>query len=78
MPAPGDYQPQALPAPSRTAEVDGYTVTLAGDLVPGSSSRLTLSVSRHGTPVTDLEPYLGAYGHLVTLRDGDLAYCTCT
>ena len=25
-------------------------------------------------PVTDLQPYLGAYGHLVALRDGDLAY----
>ena len=35
---------------------------------------LTLTVSRHGAPVTDLQPYLGAYGHLVTLREGDLAY----
>jgi hypothetical protein len=25
-------------------------------------------------PVTDLQPYLGAYGHLVALREGDLAY----
>ena len=25
-------------------------------------------------PVTDLQPYLAAYGHLVALRDGDLAY----
>jgi hypothetical protein len=24
--------------------------------------------------VTDLQPYLGAYGHLVALRTGDLAY----
>jgi hypothetical protein len=24
--------------------------------------------------VTDLQPYLGAYGHLVALREGDLAY----
>ncbi len=35
---------------------------------------LTLRVSRDGQPVTDLEPYLGAYGHLVALREGDLAY----
>ena len=55
-------------------EVDGYTVTLAGDLVAGQSSELTLSVSRDGVPVTDLQPYLAAYGHLVALRDGDLAY----
>ncbi|MFF5233587.1 hypothetical protein [Dactylosporangium sp. NPDC000521] len=74
VPAPGDYQPRALPAPLRTTTVDGYTVTVDGDLIPGTSSKLTLTVSRDGTPVTDLQPYLGAYGHLVALRDGDLAY----
>jgi hypothetical protein len=74
VPAAGDYQPRPLPAVSRTAEVDGYTVTLAGDLTAGASADLTLSVSRDGQPVTDLEPYLGAAGHLVALRDGDLAY----
>jgi hypothetical protein len=35
---------------------------------------VTLRVSRDGKAVTDLQPYLGAYGHLVALRDGDLAY----
>jgi hypothetical protein len=57
-----------------TAEVDGYTVRLDGELLPGQESELTLSVSRDGEPVTDLQPYLAAYGHLVALRDGDLAY----
>ncbi|PRX98059.1 hypothetical protein [Allonocardiopsis opalescens] len=71
---PGESEPRPLPEPRRTAEVDGYTVTLEGELVPGRTSELTLSVSRGGEPVTDLEPYLGAYGHLVALRDGDLAY----
>ena len=70
----GSYEPTPLPEPSTTTEVDGYTVRLDGDLVPGSESELTLSVSRDGQPVTDLQPYLGAYGHLVVLRDGDLAY----
>ena len=74
VPATGDYQPRPLPAAERSTTVDGYTVTLTGDLVPGGSSPLTLSVSKDGTPVTDLQPYLGAYGHLVALRDGDLAY----
>ncbi|WIV56052.1 hypothetical protein [Amycolatopsis nalaikhensis] len=69
----GDYQPAAY-APSRTARVDGYTVELAGDLTAGKTSPLTLTVSRDGVPVTDLQPYLGAYGHLVALREGDLAY----
>jgi len=70
----GDYRPQRLPAASRTAEVGDYTVALRGDLVPGVESELTLNVARDGVPVTDLQPYLGAYGHLVALRDGDLAY----
>lgn len=70
----GDYAPGPLPEPSRTAEVDGYEVTLDGDLVAGEESELTLSVRRDGVPVTDLQPYLAAYGHLVALRTGDLAY----
>ncbi|HYO41202.1 MAG TPA: hypothetical protein VER39_16260 [Nocardioidaceae bacterium] len=70
----GDYQPSTRQGLSRTAEIDGYTVTLDGDLEAGSDAMLTLSVRRHGEPVTDLQPYLGAYGHLVALRAGDLAF----
>jgi hypothetical protein len=70
----GGYAPAPLPAGTPTAEVDGFTVVLTGGLEAGAESELTLSVSRDGRPVTDLEPYLGAYGHLVVLRDGDLAY----
>lgn len=70
----GDYHPQPLPPSSKTTTVDDYTVTLTGDLSAGSSSKLTLSVSRGGAPVTDLQPYLAAYGHLVVLRPDDLAY----
>ncbi|WP_369131707.1 hypothetical protein [Modestobacter sp. I12A-02662] len=70
----GEHTPRPLPEPSAIAEIDGYTVALDGRLVPGTESRLTLSVARDGQPVTDLQPYLAAYGHLVALRDGDLAY----
>jgi hypothetical protein len=70
----GDYAPVPLPEPSRTAEVDGYEVILDGELVAGEESELTLTVRRDGAPVTDLQPYLDAYGHLVALRTGDLAY----
>ncbi|WP_188188899.1 hypothetical protein [Nonomuraea sp. SYSU D8015] len=72
--APGDFQPEPLPHVSRTATVDDYTVNLAGNVVAGQSSKLTLTVNKGGEPVTDLQPYLGAYGHLVALRAGDLAY----
>ncbi|WP_029150887.1 hypothetical protein [Microbacterium indicum] len=70
----GDLTPSPSTAESTVSEVDGYTVTLDGDLTAGQSSELTLSVARDGEPVTTLEPYLGAFGHLVVLRDGDLAY----
>ncbi|MFF2901949.1 hypothetical protein [Streptomyces sp. NPDC057966] len=70
----GAYRPAALPAPGTTAEVDGYRVALGGELRAGRSGELKLSISRNGRPVTDLQPYLGAYGHLVALRSGDLAY----
>ncbi|MFG1648626.1 hypothetical protein ACGFIE_01770 [Micromonospora sp. NPDC049275] len=71
---PGELTERPLPAPASSTTVDGYTVTLAGTPQPGRTSPLTLTVSRDGRPVTDLEPYLGAYGHLVALRRGDLAY----
>lgn len=72
--ASGTYKPHKLPAPGDTAEVNGYDVELDGGLRPGAASELKLKVSRDGKPVTDLQPYLGAYGHLVALRSGDLAY----
>jgi hypothetical protein len=62
------------PQPARVAEVDGFTVSVEGDLAAGSTSDLTLTVTRDGAPVTTLEPYLGAFGHLVALREGDLAF----
>jgi hypothetical protein len=71
---PGRVDTAGEPQPSRVAQVDGYTVRLTGDLVAGEHSPVRLEVSRAGRPVTDLQPYLGAYGHLVALRGGDLAY----
>jgi len=70
----GDYDPQALPPAAAATEVDGYAVTLSGTPNAGESSMLTLSVGNGDKPVTDLAPYLGAYGHLVALRASDLAY----
>lgn len=70
----GDYQPAARAEENRTAVVGPYKVTLDGDLSAGADAKLTLNVTKDGKPVTDLQPYLGAYGHLVALRGGDLAY----
>ena len=70
----GHYAPLALPEATGVARTGEYTVTLDGALVPGEASALTLTVNRNGSPVTDLQPYLAAYGHLVALRVGDLGY----
>ncbi|MET9733997.1 hypothetical protein ABZZ79_26090 [Streptomyces sp. NPDC006458] len=69
----GRYAPAALPETGETATVDGYTVRLTGSLAPGADSDLTFEVTRAGEPAR-LQTYLGAYGHLVALRSGDLAY----
>jgi hypothetical protein len=39
-----------------------------------SNGSVRFTVSRGGREVNDLQPYLGARGHLVALREGDLAY----
>ena len=70
----GLYIPVPLSEPAAIYSFDGYDVTLAGTPVAGKESELTFKVSRGGKPVTDLQPYLGAFGHLVSLRSGDLAY----
>ena len=70
----GDYQPRPPAGESRRSEVAGFQVEVTGELRAGADSELTVTVSRNGQPVTTLQPYLGAFGHLVALRDGDLAY----
>ncbi|MFF4871509.1 hypothetical protein [Streptomyces sp. NPDC000961] len=70
----GPYDPRPLPESTGIAQIGEYSVALKGELLPGEASELTLTVSRNGRPVTDLQPYLAAYGHLVALRVGDLGY----
>ena len=72
---PGSYVSAALPAPSPTAAVDGYRVRLtSAALRANRETDLAFTVSRGGRPITGLQPYLGALGHLVALRQGDLGY----
>lgn len=73
--APGQFDPVDLPEPATTATTDGYQVTVEPtSLAGGRTGSLTFRMTRDGRPVTDLEPYLGARGHLVALREGDLAF----
>lgn len=71
---PGTYEPTPLPDPAGAERVGEYEVALASDVVAGGEASLVFDVSRDGRPVEDLEPYLGALGHLVALREGDLAF----
>jgi hypothetical protein len=68
-----DLEP--LPAPRATAVSDGgYDVRLdAGNARPGEEADLRFTITKGGAPVKT-EPYLGAGGHLVALREGDLAF----
>jgi hypothetical protein len=62
------------PAGDTARATGGYDVRVSGDRTSaGSESELRFEVSRGGRPV-EVEPYLGARGHLVALREGDLAY----
>jgi hypothetical protein len=70
----GAVSSRALPAPARTAAVDGFRVGLTdGAVRAGEESELTFAVTRGGRRVA-LQDYLGAKGHLVALREGDLAF----
>jgi hypothetical protein len=68
---PGAFRPQALEAPATSTRDDrGLEVRVRRD-----GGRVAFDVVRDGRTITDrLDPYLGAKGHLVTLRTGDLAY----
>ncbi|HEY2762876.1 MAG TPA: hypothetical protein VGJ13_02510 [Pseudonocardiaceae bacterium] len=71
--APGLVNPRAIPQPSTLARADEYTVMLEGDVIAGGVARLYANVLRNDDPIVNLEPYQGAPGHLVMLREGDLA-----
>jgi len=73
--APGTAATIPLPVASPTANVDGYDVQFQhGALSSSAAAQLTFTIRRGGKAVTALQPYLGAFGHLVALRKPDLAY----
>jgi hypothetical protein len=70
----GSVRSQVLPAPAQSFDVDGLRVSLTeGATKAGAESALGFTVTRDGRPVA-VEDYLGAKGHLVALRQGDLAF----
>ncbi|MFI8499614.1 hypothetical protein ACIGFK_14095 [Streptomyces sp. NPDC085524] len=71
---PGNVAETPLPAPATTAEADGYTITVQGRPMSGMAHPLTVSVSKDGKPVADLQPYLDTYAHLTAFHEGDQAF----
>jgi Cu+-exporting ATPase len=60
----------------RAVTTHGVTVRLDGAAHAGDTSdfRLRLTDSSTGRPVDDLQPYLGAAGHVVIIRSDDTAF----
>jgi hypothetical protein len=66
----GRFVARELPHPTATAQTDsGYEVRL-----DETGGEVRFTVFEDGRQVRDIEPYLGARGHLVALREGDLAF----
>jgi hypothetical protein len=70
---PGAAAASPPPAPTSTSTVDGYTVTLSGDPVPGRASPLTVTVRKDGHAVESFNRYLDGYAQLSAFHAGDLA-----
>ncbi|HEV2728116.1 MAG TPA: hypothetical protein VGV34_07465, partial [Solirubrobacterales bacterium] len=71
----GEFEARPFPPEQPLDSTEGYEVRLrAGEPVAGEAANLTFSVSEAGHAVHGLDPYLGAKGHLVALREGDLAF----
>lgn len=72
----GRFNPQPLPAPAIEADAgDGYEVAIESNTpISGGTTAVAFSVTRDGRPLDSVEPYLGADGHLVALREHDQAF----
>jgi hypothetical protein len=69
---PGDVPTVVVPDPLTVTTIDDYTVTLTATPAIGDNE-LSFVVERNGVAVTT-DPYLGAAGHLIAIRAGDLAF----
>ncbi|MFC6731054.1 MULTISPECIES: hypothetical protein [unclassified Haladaptatus] len=73
--ASGQMDVAPRPETSYRDTATGYDVELqVSAVLAGTSVDLVFEIGRDGEPVSRLEQYLGARGHLVALREGDLAY----
>ncbi|MGC4796393.1 copper resistance CopC family protein [Micromonospora saelicesensis] len=71
---PGAHSPTALPPAQAQATAGPYAVSMTGSPTVGVTAPMHFQVSADPTVPAQLERYLGAYGHLVVVREGDLGY----
>ncbi|MBM0275253.1 hypothetical protein JM949_07180 [Micromonospora sp. STR1s_6] len=72
---PGAYAPAPLPPARPTATAGPFEVTMTGTPTAAVTAPMHFQVNRAGgAGPAALERYLGAYGHLVVVREGDLGY----
>ncbi|WP_330466482.1 copper resistance protein CopC [Micromonospora zamorensis] len=71
---PGAHTPTALPPVQAETTAGPYAVSMNGTPTVGVTAPMHFQVSGAPTTPVQLEPYLGAYGHLVVVREGDLGY----
>jgi hypothetical protein len=71
-----NYKPQPIGNEEKTKTFNGIQVTRNTHGMPSSKaeSMLMFNLSQNGKSITDLEPYLGALGHAVILREGTLDF----
>lgn len=69
----GPERTKTLPSPTADNAVTTEGIKAALTTTPtspttGGSTRLTFTLTKNGQPETSIEPYLGAFGHVVILR----------
>lgn len=61
-----------LPEPNNEFMVDGLSVSVSGSVSASDHTMLMFTVTKYGN-VVNFDPYLGSTGHLIAVREGDLA-----
>lgn len=73
---PGPFDPAPLPEVERTSDAGARYEVSPASAPPraGGTTDVDFTVTRDGRPLDSVDPYLGADGHLVVLREHDQAY----
>jgi hypothetical protein len=70
----GSYAPVVLPAPVQDATTGPFRVAYEGKPSTESTQPILMTVTTADNRPATLQPYLGAFGHLVMVRGADVGY----